>query len=435
MKSRLVLGVFGVLVVAGGLVLGRGLFEDKVAVPVATVVRGDFARWVPAEGVLRAAQSMPLSIPDEVPDRLRIAWIAPEGARVAAGDVVLRFDPSELERKLDDSGSDLESNRLRVAKERTETAATLANLDRDAASAESDLDHAESFANKDEMIFSRNEILEAAIDRELSEARLANTRSARGREERVHRTDLELLAIDRREIEAELDRARRGVEALTVRAPIAGLLVYRRDWRGQAPRVGEDAWPGQPLAEIPNLATMEVEAYVLEADAGGLAKGKAARVSLEAAPDQTWTAKVGTLDNLAKPRFRNSPVQYFALSLVFDGDPAGLKPGQRVKVDLLLEEAPNVLQVPRQAVFEKDGASLVYRRQGRSFEAVPVTVVSSGMGRAVVEGGLEAGDEVALDDPTRPAGAASPELATPSPPPTSSSGGGGGRMVIIGGAA
>lgn len=410
------------------------LLRRPVAVPLAVVVRGDFARWVPADGVLRSAQSIPLSIPPEIPDRLRIAWIAPEGTRVQPGDVVLRFDPTELQRKLEDSGSDLAGNRLKVDKERTETTATLANLDRDERGARSELEHADTFASKDVEIFSRNEILESQIDRELSQARLEHTRSARRREERVHHTDLELLAIERRKIELELDRAQRGVVALAVQAPIAGLLVYRRDWRGEPPRVGEDAFPGQPLVEIPNLAAMEVEAYVLEADAGGLADGKSARVSLESAPDRLWPARVATVDSLAKPRFRNSPVQYFALSLSFDEPTPGLKPGQRVKVELLLEEAKNVLQVPRQAIFDQGEKTVVYRRRGGSFEPVVVKVMSSGMGRAVVEGELEAGDAVALEDPTRPPGTPRAEPSPPSGPP-GPSGGGGGRMVIVGGAA
>lgn len=411
---------------------GWMMLRQPAAVPTAVVVRGDFTRWVPAEGVLRAAQSVPLAVPDESPDRLRIAWIAPEGTRVEPGDVVLRFDPTELLRKLEDAGSDLEGNRLRVAKEGTETRATLANLDRDEKGARSELEHADEFASKDPEIFSRNEIIEGQIDRDLSQARLDHTRSARRREERVNSTDLALLSIERRKIDTDLDRARRGIQALAVQAPLAGLVVYRRDWRGEPPRVGEDAFPGQPLAEIPNLGTMEVEAYVLEADAGGLAGGKTARVSLESALERRWSAQVATVDSLAKPRFRNSPVQYFALTLVFDQPTPGLKPGQRVKVELLLEEAHGVLQVPRQSIFEKEGESLVYRRRGASFEPVPVKVISSGLGKAVVEGELLEGDAVALEDPSRPPGSPRPEPDPPSAPPGPS---GAGRMAIRGGGA
>jgi hypothetical protein len=147
---------------------------------------------------------------------------------------------------------------------------------------------------------------------------------------------------------------------------------------------------------------MQAEIWVLEADAGGLAAGQRAEVWVEAHPETAHRAVVERVDALAKPRLRGSPVQYFAAVLALEEtDPATMKPGQRVRAVIEAEARPGALVVPRQAVFERDGDRIVYRRRGRGFEAVPVTVGPSTAALAVIESGLAEGDEVALADPER----------------------------------
>ena len=80
------------------------------------------------------------------------------------------------------------------------------------------------------------------------------------------------------------------------------MLILKRNWRGDTTRVGDNVWNGQPLAEIPDLSTMEAEVYVLEADAGGLKAGKPATVAVESAPGVTYPARIQRVDALAKPR-------------------------------------------------------------------------------------------------------------------------------------
>ena len=59
-------------------------------------------------------------------------------------------------------------------------------------------------------------------------------------------------------------------------------------------------------------------------------------------------------------------MRYFEATLsLARTDPAIMKPGQRVRALLRLEEADGVLAVPRGAVFDRDGRRVVYKRQAR----------------------------------------------------------------------
>lgn len=403
-----------ILVAASWLLLAGSLPHREPGVPTETVQPRAFARLVPAEGALRAVRATPVSVPMGAAGPFRVGWIADDGARVKAGEPIVRFDPSEIEKELEDAADDLAGAHLKADKERAHGSAEVRKLERDLSLARDELTAAREFQKKDETVFSRVEITESEIDEELARNREAHAQQARRGQERLSGAELDLLGIDMRQAEAKIRRAREALAALTVTAPHDGVLVLKRNWRGETTRVGDSVWNGQALAEIPDLARMQAEVYVLEADAGGLAPGKPATMTLESRPGVEHAARIGRVDALARPRFRGSPVQYFSVTLTLDRtDPGIMKPGQRVRAVLRLDELPRALTVPRQAVFEKDGRTVLYRRQGHGFEPIPVTLGPSGAGRVVVESGLRPGDVVALADPTKPVEPA--ETGTPEP--------------------
>ncbi len=402
--------------------LPRSLGGGAATMPVFRVEKEPFARRVPAQGTLRAIRATQVAVPMGAPGPFRIAWLAPDGSVVKAGDVVARFDASELVKDLTNARDDRESAGFKIGKQEVQSQAEVTKLDRTAGLAREELDNAQKFQKKDDLVFSRNEIIESEIDQTLAREKEEHARKSRRSQQSLGSTELELLAIERRRAEIRIRRSEQALQALEVTAPYDGVLVLQRDWRGNPVRVGDSVWNGQPLAEIPDLAQMEAEVFVLEADAGGLAPGKPASVVLESRPDQVYPAEIRRVDALAKPRLRGSPVQYFAVTLkLARTDPGVMKPGQRVRATLVLEERKEALAVPRQAVFEREGKMVVYRKKGEGFEPVEVTLGSSGAGKVVVEKGIAPGDLLALTDPTRPRAEAGDEdekgsEATPSAP-------------------
>lgn len=404
MKKLLIAG--GVLALAGGAVAWRVARSDgggSPAVPTAAVVKEKFVRRITAEGNLKAVNATPISPPPPRgrPRPMKIAWMAPDGARVAAGEVVMRFDATDYQRQLKDGDADRAAADAKLSREQLQASAAEDNREASARMAEAELDKTRKFQPKDEEIFSRHEIIESSIDEHLSKAKMEHAREAEAIEKKLTRSKLALLQVERKKAELNIQQARAGLEAIEVKAPHAGILVFQRDWRGELPHEGEQVWPGQTVAEIPILSEMEAQVYVLEVDGGGLEPGIPARVALESRPDVEVEAKVKQVDDLAQPRIPDLPVQYFAMTLSLSKtDEATMKPGQRVRATLVLDKDA-ALVVPRQAVVEKAGANLVYRLDGGTFRPVEVELGASTPGRVVIEKGLKEGDQVALRDPTR----------------------------------
>jgi multidrug efflux pump subunit AcrA (membrane-fusion protein) len=151
------------------------------------------------------------------------------------------------------------------------------------------------------------------------------------------------------------------------------------------------------------MDVMDAKVYVLEADAGGLEAGIPATVVLDAYPGRIFNAEVKKVDALAQPRNRRVPVQYFGVVLELEKTETEImKPGHRVQAVLTLDEREDVISIPRQAVFTEEGKSVAYVRRLGGFKPVEVETGPAGLGRVVIEEGLEEGDLVALRDPTRP---------------------------------
>lgn len=371
------------------------------ATPTYEVERRSFVHRVTAEGTLKAVTTTPLTVPTEVRQTVRLAWVAADGSLVAEGDLVARFDPTEMEERLEEGRTDLRSAGFEVEKSKVESAAKVTEIETKLKVADLELGHAKRFQKTDDSVFSRHEIVESEIDEELAVDRKEHATDSRQTQGSLSRTELDLLAIKERKAQLVIDQARDGLSALEVRSPHAGILTLVRGWSGEVPQVGAEMWRGQQIAEIPDLSHLEAEVFVLEADAGGLEAGKPATVVVEAEPETAFTAVIQRVDSVAKPRFRGSPVQYFGVVLELTGELGeSMKPGQRVRATLYIEEVPDALVVPRQAVVQEGGKPQVFVAAGDGFEPRRVETGASSLGLVVVTGGLEAGERIALSPPS-----------------------------------
>jgi hypothetical protein len=78
-----------------------------------------------------------------------------------------------------------------------------------------------------------------------------------------------------------------------------------------------------------------------------------------------------------------------------------LRPGLLADVEIQVEKLPDVIHVPAQAVFQKNGQILVYvHGKNGKFEPRPVELVKQSESMMVISSGVQAGEVVAMADPT-----------------------------------
>jgi len=375
------------------------------SVPTYRVEPVRFARRVTADGNLKSTKATPLTAPHDAPGPLKVSWIVPDGTLLKKDDVVVKFDPTDFEVQLDAGNSDRNTALNGIKKADTESGTTRTNLKRDAKQADAELTAAKRFKFDDAEVFSRFQRIEASIDETHATDKKRYAEGVLKVRDNLSKADRDLLGIQQKKADLKIRNAEQGLHALEIRSPYDGILVLQRDWRGDTVKVGDTVWQGQPIGEIPDLNSMKAEVFVLEADAAGLAVGETATLSIEGKPNSAFNGKVSQVDKLARPRFPRVPVQYFGATITLDKTVAAMmKPGARVRAVLDVESRAGAFSIPRQAIFEKQGKKLVYRKDGAKFEPVAIEIGSSTAGRVVVTKGLKRGDEIALRDPTEEKG-------------------------------
>ena len=98
--------------------------------------------------------------------------------------------------------------------------------------------------------------------------------------------------------------------SLQIRAPIDGSISLLPNFRAGGPgraapefRRGDRAWFGAPIAELPDLTTVQLTARVDEADRGRVQIGSGVRVRVDAVPERDLAGTLKDISVVAKPDF------------------------------------------------------------------------------------------------------------------------------------
>jgi multidrug efflux pump subunit AcrA (membrane-fusion protein) len=155
------------------------------------------------------------------------------------------------------------------------------------------------------------------------------------------------------------------------------------------------------VLELPDLSSIHLEARLDESDRGRLNQGQEAVVKIEAVPDREFKARIDTISLLARVDFSSGwpPPKNFDLRLALLESDARIRPGMTAVARIATDRIPNVVLVPSEAVFQKDGSPVLYVLDGSMFVEQRVQVARRGKEQAVIASGVEAGARVASRRP------------------------------------
>lgn len=177
---------------------------------------------------------------------------------------------------------------------------------------------------------------------------------------------LEQRQADVQSAEVALEATHADLEHATIRSPIDGVVIARHLERGQAVAAGPQAPRLFVIAS--DLARVQVEARVAEADIGRLRVGLPVSFTVDAFPDLAFRAAVSQLR--LEPVVERDAVTY---AIVMDADnPDGkLRPGMTAKVSVGVARHDDVIKIPN-AALRFQPATVYVLRDGRP---LPVPVV------------------------------------------------------------
>lgn len=245
------------------------------------------------------------------------------------------------------------------------------------------------------------ELSQARSDAQSSRETLRQLESASGY--RMAQKHAAIVSAESRiqEAAARLELARQQLARCEVRAEVPGIVVYKEVFFGseqRKPQVGDQVWANQPLVILPDIQKMVVETRVRETDVHKVERNQKVAVRVEAYPDLRLSGAVTLVGTLAQEEKERRGAKYFSVTVQVHESEPRLRPGMTARVEIEVEERKHALYVPLDAVFERDGRSVVYLA-GRRPRAREVVLGPSNADFVVIEKGLERGDRVLLRDP------------------------------------
>lgn len=392
------------LLVGCGAVLGAVRYTNhSPTVPTFDVKRGEFIDSLQFRGQVKALRSLNIVAPAEA-GNLQILKIAADGAQVEQGETIVEFDRTKTEQDLAQYRSALKSAdaviaqakaQARLAEEEDLTAVAKAKYDVEAARLDASK---REIVSKIEGAEANLKVSDATQELHQMEEKLKSDRD-------VNKATIESKSQASKKAAYDVQRAERALTRMILQAPSAGTIslvsVFRRD--GDAPfKAGDRAWPGAPIAELPDTSALRLSARVDEAERGRLALKQTVAVQLDAIPDQQFTGNIEKISTIATSDYSGGwPFpRNFDLQITLNQTDARLRPGMTAQVTVIVDRVANAVVIPVQASFQKSGETVAYLWTGSKFQEHTIEVGQRSGDRILVSRGLREGDRVALKDPS-----------------------------------
>ena len=440
MKVKRVLWAVAALGVTGGLVAAASAIKSNPIAarraPTAPVARGSLKLDVWATGEFRASRTVSLSAPT-AGGGLRLITLADTGTSVKAGDVVMEFDPAQQQFALDQALSEVAEAEQEVIRRRADIEARAATDQVTLLNARYRVRRAELDCRTPERLISANEYKKRLLTLEEMKRRLAQTEHDVVENQTNARAALSVVEEGRNRSRLNADRARQIIESLVVKSPIDGLVLVKENqdatggvfFSGMSLpefRVGDTVGSGRPILDVSDTTDLEIQIRVNEQDRATLTVGQPATVLADGLPGLPSAARITSLSAVAaRMRQQAGPLRQFDVVLRVDKADQRLRPGTTVRVLIAGRELKNVLTVPRQAVFQQNGQSVVYVPVGDRFEPRVVKVIAQSESRTAIDG-IEEGAEVAVVNPAA-SSTTQPSAAAPAGPVSAPAAAPGGR--------
>jgi HlyD family secretion protein len=323
-----------------------------------------------------------------------------EGDKVRAGQVLARLDPVQARSQRDAATAGVQALATEQVAAREQVRAARADIDAArarVAETEANLRRIDSLFKERLVSAAERDTAVAAADG--ARAQLAATQAA------VSRAEESIRTAERRQQQARAQAAGAGdlLSKTEITSPIDGVVSRLQVRQGEMVVIGNQNQPGTTLMTISDLAEVNAEIKVAEADVMRLKLGQSATVTLDAVSGRRFAGKVIEIGTGALPPAVGSAAtaaarEFRVVVRITDPNP-GLRPGLTCDAEILTDERPNAIVVPLQAVVLRptstggeDTAGVFVVRDGAA-RFVPVKTGIIG-GLLIEVAGVEAGTPV-----------------------------------------
>jgi len=376
-----------------------------------TVKRGEFKVAFRLEGQLDAIRNQVLRFDGKRGHgQLKLVDVASDRSNVSSNDVVFRLSDEwfvdqekDLIRKLQNAEEDYT---LAVQDLEMIRADNLTELKSAADALRTAREQCRKYIDEDAPR-QKKELLQAAQDKSSAydDALVALDDAKKALADAVSQESETVTAAQKKVTESEtaLTRAKQEMEKAWYQ-----LRIFKRyDYPEKVSSLEEAVMKSQLAVQrtiviIPDVSKFKVQVNIPEEYRSRIKTGLSVVIRAKAVPDLTLTGEIVKIAGASTPIIpwdQNSPKVY-AADISTDAADERLTPGMTVQVEVVVEKVENVLYVPVEGVYNREGKSYCKVRQGDALAEREVKTGRFSTDFVEIVEGLKDADRVQLDRPT-----------------------------------
>ena len=378
------------------LVLGeKSLVSDNTC----TVQSGSFELALNIKGEVQGKNAVVISLPDALKRRdlniweLKIKDMIQEGTVVSKGDWIATLDAATISQRMQSNQQDLTKHLAELNDAKIDSAIQLTKL----------REELEEFSY--DLAYKKLEMEQAKYESPAYQRKKQVEFNKTIRQMKKKRRDYELnrlkLKVKTKRIEDRYNDyavrdtlLRNALMACRVKAPKNGMVMYAKLWGGRKLRVGDVINRWMPtIATLPDMSVLVSETYVQEIDITKIALGDSVQINIDALPNKKYSGIISKIANIGQelPGF---DTKVFRVLIDMNENGKEIKPSMTTDNKILLAKFDNVIKIPRNCLFSKDGDTFVYvKHEGKIWKKHVVTDVENDED-VVILSGLHENDKI-----------------------------------------
>ncbi len=402
-KLLLTAAVLVVILAVGFLIINKrsGTTGTEIEVPV---TKGEFESLVYATGQLQASQSVSINVPNELSSRrlriyeIKVTNIVDEGTVVDSGGYVASLDHSAIAELLVKAREDLQKTIDALDDAKIDTSINLSNLRDELLNAKVSVE-TKRLVVEQSVYESPAVKRQAALDLERAERDLEQQHRNYDLKKKQDEYKVQRAREEMRREQEKVDDILKLFEALEVKAPQSGMVIYSLDRFGKKIKAGSTVsrWAPQ-ITELPDLSTMISKTYINEIDISKIKKGQPVEVGIDAFPEKRFQGEVTSVANIGQA-IPGGDSKVFEVTIQIHGSDPDLRPAMTTMNVIKTATLTDVLYIPQDAIFSNDTISYVFRLSGRDKMRQIIEKGEENENFVVIRQGLDENDRVLLTMP------------------------------------
>ena len=380
--------------------------SSDIEVITCKVSKGPIEIKVHTSGQLEAEKSENIVVPQELSGRnvgiyeIKISDLIEEGSVVDSGQFIATLDHKVIEEVLTKAKEEMELSLVALQDAKMDSNLTLSNFRDQLINSTSDVEEKKIIV-AESAYESPSVIKKAQMDLEKVTRKLEQDKKGFQLKERQAKSKVDRAALDLQQKNQKIDELLKLSDALTIKAPKQGMVIYAKDRMGTKIQVGSSVSLWNPIiATLPDMTRMISKTYVNEIDISKIKNGQKVKLSIDAFPEKELKGEVIAVANIGQPMPKSDAKVFEVKIRVFGFDPL-LKPAMTTSNTIVTGNYNDKLIIPSDAIYANDTLKYVYVKKKETVRQI-VDLGSENENFTIVNKGLADGDVLIFNEPEKP---------------------------------